>query len=238
MEGAINRILAQRRTALRLWQGRRSAVLSVLLHLTLVAAIFLGPLLFAERQKPVEYVQVTIVPAAALPRPAPPPKPRTEPPKPRREEPKPKPPDEAPVLPTPEKPKAKPEPEPEPPPATEPGTAESEQKSAPNVGAAREGPATVQGLDDPTFAYGYYVDRMLSLIREKWDRPPVGSEVEVTVHFRILRNGHVDQLRVVTPSGIEGFDLAGLRAVQSASPLPPLPQGYRKSSLGVTLIMR
>jgi TonB family protein len=233
VEVPLNRILAQRRTGLRLWRGRRSAILSLALHLAVVAALFLGPLLLADRPKPVEYVQVTIVPAASLPRPAPPPKPRPEPPKPRREEPKPKPPPEdAPVLPSPEKP------EPEPPPPQEAGSAETEEESAPNVGPAREGPATVQGLDDPTFTYGYYVDRMLSLIRARWQRPPVGGDVEVVVHFRILRNGHVDQVRIVTPSGIDAFDLAGLRAIQAASPLPPLPQGYRKSSLGVTLIMR
>lgn len=238
MDVPLNRILAQRRAALRLWHGRSSAVLSLALHLAVIAAIFVGPLLFAERREPVRYVEVALVPAASLPRPAPPPKPEPVPPKPRREEPKPEPPEEAPVLPSPEtKPEPEPEPEP-PPPREESGDAEDAGESAPNVGPQREGPATVQGFDDPTFTYGYYVDRMLSLIRARWQRPPVGGDVEVTVHFRILRNGHVDQLRIVTSSGIESFDLAGLRAIQAASPLPPLPQGYRKPSLGVTLIMR
>ena len=34
-------------------------------------------------------------------------------------------------------------------------------------------------------------------------------------------------------SGYNSFDLAALRAVQNASPFPPLPRAYRHDSLGV-----
>jgi len=58
------------------------------------------------------------------------------------------------------------------------------------------------------------------------------------IHFRISRDGRIDDLHIVTSSGYSSFDLAGLRAVQSASPLPPLPSSYRRGELGVNLVIR
>jgi TonB family protein len=69
-------------------------------------------------------------------------------------------------------------------------------------------------------------------------RPPLGGGVEAVVHFRVSRDGRIDDLRIVTSSGYSSFDLAGLRAVQSASPLPPLPASYRRGELGVNLVIR
>jgi TonB family protein len=43
---------------------------------------------------------------------------------------------------------------------------------------------------------------------------------------------------VAQSSGYNSFDLAALRAVQNASPFPPLPRAYRQDSLGVNLIVR
>jgi TonB family protein len=79
---------------------------------------------------------------------------------------------------------------------------------------------------------------MLAMIAAHWVRPPLGGGVEMKVHFRIHKDGRITGLRIVTSSGYNSFDLAGLRAVQSASPLPPLPRSYRRDSLGVNLIIR
>jgi outer membrane biosynthesis protein TonB len=43
---------------------------------------------------------------------------------------------------------------------------------------------------------------------------------------------------VLQSSGYNSYDLAGLRAVQTAAPFPKLPQSFRHNSLGVTLIFR
>ena len=104
--------------------------------------------------------------------------------------------------------------------------------------AGGDGPAAVLGFDNPDFVYGYYVDRMLSAIRAQWLRPPVGNDVEMIVHFVIRQDGTVEDLEIVKSSQIRSFDLAGQRAVLSASPLPPLPRSYREPTLGVTLIIR
>lgn len=98
--------------------------------------------------------------------------------------------------------------------------------------------AAVAGLDNPSFTYGYYLDQMLAQIQREWVRPPLGSGVEALVSFRIQRDGRVTELRIERSSGYSSFDLAGLRAIQAAAPLPPLPRGYSHPSLGVNLILK
>ena len=96
----------------------------------------------------------------------------------------------------------------------------------------------IAGLDNPDFKFGYYLDQLLSAIDAKWARPPLGDKVECTIGFRIQRDGSITDLTVARSSGYNSFDLAALRAVQNASPFPPLPRAYRNDSLGVNLIVR
>ncbi|HXO19815.1 MAG TPA: energy transducer TonB, partial [Thermoanaerobaculia bacterium] len=98
--------------------------------------------------------------------------------------------------------------------------------------------SAIAGLEDPDFGYGYYIDRLLQLIDANWTRPPLGSGVKAVIYFRIQRGGAIADLRVAESSGYNSFDLAALRAVQNASPFPPLPASYRRDSLGVNLIVR
>jgi protein TonB len=96
----------------------------------------------------------------------------------------------------------------------------------------------IAGLDNPDFKFGYYIDQLLSAIDSKWVRPPLGNDVKATISFRIQRDGSITDLQVAQSSGYNSFDLAALRAVQNASPFPPLPRAYRNDSLGVNLIVR
>ena len=96
----------------------------------------------------------------------------------------------------------------------------------------------IAGVEDPDFGYGYYLDRLLQLIDANWTRPPLGSGVKAILHFRIQKDGGIDELRVEESSGYNSFDLAALRAVQNASPFPALPASYRHDSLGISLIVR
>ncbi len=96
----------------------------------------------------------------------------------------------------------------------------------------------IAGLDNPDFKFGYYIDQLLGAIDSKWVRPPLGNEVKATISFRIQRDGSITDLQVAQSSGYNSFDLAALRAVQNASPFPPLPRAYRNDSLGVNLIVR
>jgi TonB family protein len=225
----------------RLWGGTGAA----LLHVVVIGGAILGPQLFAKPPQPVEYVPVQLVPAPArgVERPArAQPKPEaTAPPLPEPEpsaapDPSVAPEDE-PTEKRPERTAADPAPSPSAAPP-QPATALPGAQGAPNGRADSPFTATVGGVDNPTFTYGYYLDRMLLLIRGQWVRPPLGSGVEATVHFRILRDGTVEEIQLVSSSGYNSFDLAALRALQAAAPLPPLPRSYREGELGVNLIFR
>jgi TonB family protein len=200
------------------------------------------------------------------PEPEKPPEPEPEPPapKPRPEPPAPKPVrEEAPVL--PDKPVKHPEKPPKPAAATAPlprPAAPSDRKPLPRPPAPATPPpndggetgprgaptgkpqgssafgSQIAGLDNPDFKFGYYIDGLLSAIDSKWVRPPLGNDVQAVIGFRIQRDGSITDLEVTRSSGYNSFDLAALRAVQNASPFPPLPRAYRESSLGVNLIVR
>ncbi|HEX7183565.1 MAG TPA: TonB family protein [Thermoanaerobaculia bacterium] len=195
---------------------------------------------------------------------APEPDPEPAAPEPEPQEPAPKPPaDDVPVLPDKDA-KKKPEPKPETGGRADTKKPESgSRKPAPDdtsggpAGVAsgetgdqlgRRGAATGSplgttafggrlGVDNPDFTFGYYLDRLLSLIDAQWVRPQLGDGIKATIHFQIGRDGSLSDLRVAESSGYNSFDLAALRAVQNAAPFPPLPRAYRHDSLGVNLIV-
>ncbi len=141
---------------------------------------------------------------------------------------------------------------PEPPAAGGTGTnpAGTAAQGTPDGEAGRKGSATgnplgssafgsaIAGLDNPDFRFTFYLDQLLSAIDSQWVRPPLGDGVQATISFRIGRDGRMSDLHVAVSSGYNSFDLAALRAVQHASPFPPLPRAYRNDSLGVNLIVR
>jgi TonB family protein len=203
-------------------------------------------------------------PAPPKPAPAAEEPPEPEPPAPKPERPQPKPTrEEVPQLPDkpakkPEKPQkaasATPKPAapssakpslPKPPAAAPPAPSsetggEAGRRGAP-TGSAQGTSAfgsQIAGLDNPDFKFNYYIDQLLSAIDSKWVRPPLGNDVKTVISFRIERDGSLTDLQVAQSSGYNSFDLAALRAVQNASPFPPLPRAYRQDSLGVNLIVR
>lgn len=213
----------------------RCLAMAVAIHLVGAGTAWLVPRWTRQGVQPIEFVAVQIVPAARLgvERPVLP-QPTPEPPRPTPPAPAPKP-----VAPALAKPAiTKPErPEPEPTAEPEAPATETQGSERGNVAGLALG-ASVAGLDNPDFTYGYYVDQMLSMIQRNWIRPMVGSGVEATISYRIARDGRLAEVRVSRSSGINSFDLAALRAVQSSSPLPPLPRAFRDSWLGVHLIFR
>jgi protein TonB len=252
----LDRLLDQRRARQGRMRRLGGITAAVLLHATVVGAVVLGPRFWKPAPKIVDFVPVQLVPAPRRGVENPPAAPRAPKPQPTSTPP-PQPAPSSPPAPAPtivEKPAKteKPEkPQPQPQPSVAPRAVPEETPppsrqppgppgalGAPNGRADSPFTATVGGVDNPSFTYGYYLDRMLLLIRNQWTRPSLGSGVETVVHFRIQRDGTVDEIQLVTSSGYNSFDLAALRAVQAAAPLPPLPRSYREGELGVNLIFR
>jgi periplasmic protein TonB len=78
--------------------------------------------------------------------------------------------------------------------------------------------------------YSYYFEVLQTKIASYWEPPPnldrAPGEVASVIRFRIEKPGTVSSRYVEEPSGINTFDTAALRALELASPFPPLPQEY------------
>jgi TonB family protein len=87
---------------------------------------------------------------------------------------------------------------------------------------------------DGDFRFAYYLAALRNKIGSRWV-PPQGMSgpVKAVVHFRIGRDGQVSLTEVEISSGYAFYDPTTLRALLSATPLPPLPAGYTDDYLGV-----
>ena len=100
------------------------------------------------------------------------------------------------------------------------------------IGGGMRGDVVVDG----DFTFGFYLQRIRSLIAANWS-PPTGNTTgtRVELYFRVARDGTLSAPSVETASGNDYFDQTALRAVLVTAKLPPLPQGYAGSDLGVHL---
>jgi len=99
-------------------------------------------------------------------------------------------------------------------------------------------PAAVQvekhsGLPD------YYVALVQRKIDRRWEPSAAGvrggPSVSCLIRFRIAASGVIENPRVVEGSGFSVFDREALRAVISASPLPPPPAGSKVMELPINV---
>lgn len=247
----LDLLLADRLSRVSRAQQAGTYLISILFHGALALGFFFIPELFAEPPEKITYVSMTVVTQAALgidePEPPSPPRrrepepPQPEPPKP---EPEPEPVDDVPILRT-EKAVDKPAPAPPPESPSQAATASApsdppKRRGSPFGSAlgASTSKATL-GVEDPDFTYGYYLNRVVTVISGNWVRPPVGSGIRQAVfYFRIQREGEITDLRLSESSTSERFDEAAQRAIESSSPLPPLPRGYKRDYLGINLIVK
>ena len=92
-------------------------------------------------------------------------------------------------------------------------------------------------VDNPDFQFTYYIVVIQNKIASNWNPPFAGGktdrETKTLVHFRILRNGQVRDVRVESSSGASLLDQSAVRAISMSNPLPPLPQRFSDDSLGV-----
>lgn len=88
---------------------------------------------------------------------------------------------------------------------------------------------------DGDFRWAYYLASVRNKIGQRWVPPAglTGRTVRATVYFRIGRDGSVSLARMEDGSGMAFFDQTAMRALQLATPLPPLPAGYNGDWLGV-----
>jgi TonB family protein len=127
-----------------------------------------------------------------------------------------------------------PEPAPSPPSQNEVATEEVSAESRMSATVSLEGPAGEKGTHSgPSFNHPYYLRSIENKIGSKWAPPPAATVSSrrdnraTIIGFLIHRNGQIDARSVLVEksSGNAFFDIAALRAIHNANPLPPLPKG-------------
>jgi len=93
------------------------------------------------------------------------------------------------------------------------------------------------GMGTGDFPYAYYIATLRNKISSSWYNalisPGVRGKFAAVVFFKILRGGSVEDIKLETESGLKSLDLSAVRAIENASPFPPLPSDYPYSYLGV-----
>ncbi|MBU2591700.1 MAG: TonB C-terminal domain-containing protein [Nitrospinae bacterium] len=87
------------------------------------------------------------------------------------------------------------------------------------------------------FAHPDYLNRVRNTINYHWATASWnierGRQLLTTVSFRIDRTGVITMIRMEKSSGMVLYDNASIKAVQSSSPLPPLPADYSGNSIDI-----
>jgi TonB family protein len=96
------------------------------------------------------------------------------------------------------------------------------------------GPGSGSSLDVENFCCPDYIALICDRIRTNWDQSQSGTG-EVRIHFTIYRDGSIKNVVLEARSGNAILDLAAQRAVIVTTTLPPLPDAYPNSTLGMHL---
>lgn len=120
------------------------------------------------------------------------------------------------------------------------GKAAVEPASRPAVAALGQATGSVSGqgsltLDVTDFPYAWYLRQVLQKVEERWQTQNRSSEAaqKPRIYVEIRRDGSIAPPRIEQSSGSSFYDRAALRAITEASPFPPLPADWSKSSLRV-----
>lgn len=106
-------------------------------------------------------------------------------------------------------------------------------------------------LDTPDGRYSDYLERLRRRIKAHWGFPCVRNDAtraceykttSLVVHFGILRDGRLQFVEVVEPSGYRIYDDYAVNAIKLAAPFPPVPaalmNAMKRGSTGVAILAR
>lgn len=86
------------------------------------------------------------------------------------------------------------------------------------------------------FPYPWYITQVRNSLWAQWSkRMPKTSGLSTLVSFNIDRYGAIYGVQVEKSSGNDSYDYAATSAVQNSAPYPPLPKGFGKDILTVTV---
>ncbi len=85
----------------------------------------------------------------------------------------------------------------------------------------------------------WYVRQLEQRVGQNWLRTSLqglNQRVRTEISFEVGRNGVIENIEIIRPSGVRSVDQAARRAVLASSPLPPLPVELRRRTLRVMAV--
>ena len=110
----------------------------------------------------------------------------------------------------------------------------------PNPGETPSTGTHVANVETPgaDFPYPDYLERIVNEIYRRWQRPAGSNALRAQIQFTILRDGTVQEIRVVARSRSYSFDLGAQGAIEAAGnakAFGPLPEGFPSDALQIAL---
>jgi TonB family protein len=90
--------------------------------------------------------------------------------------------------------------------------------------------------------FAWYAEALQRRLSEEWGKT-LGqvsgpTDKPVVVRFQILRDGRIEDIRVVDSSGNRSFDYSAHRAVQFINPFRALPPALRRNAIAIEMTFR
>lgn len=106
-------------------------------------------------------------------------------------------------------------------------------------GSGDSGPATPDPgsgvyFDTRGYDLGPWANRVIAIVKSNWLIPvaaDLGQKGVVGVAFEVDRDGHVNNIRIVSTSKIISFDQAAVNSLKTSNPFPPLPADFPRPVL-------
>lgn len=122
--------------------------------------------------------------------------------------------------------------EPLPPPSVLNGQQKLIETRAADISGGGDGAPVL--ADFSNFPYPWYITQVREALWNSWtQRMPSSGKLKCTIRFDIQRGGAVGSVSVERSSGNRLFDYAAETAVESAAPLPGLPDDFYEDTLTV-----
>ena len=85
--------------------------------------------------------------------------------------------------------------------------------------------------------FAWYAQQIQDRVSRKWNRADVTSRphAKAIIRFTLLRNGSVQDAKLVQPSGSYTLDTSSQRALLDAAPFQPLPAALNRNSVTIDL---
>lgn len=92
------------------------------------------------------------------------------------------------------------------------------------------GQASSSGRAENGITIHLYRMEIYDLIKSNWSFPALDDKnLAATIELTVKNNGTILKIQMTQSSGYERFDQSVLKAIKLSDPLPPFPEGYRKT---------